>query len=102
MYIVMNKMQCLPEFADKFEELFKTRAHAIDHMEGFKNMWVLKSENNPMEYIVSTLWESEEHFKNWIHSPEFLEGHQRGFAFMANLPEKPLVSTIEKYKVIAQ
>ena len=45
-------MQCLHEFAEKFEELFKTRAHAIDHMEGFINMWVLKSENNPLEYIV--------------------------------------------------
>ncbi|MGC8823465.1 MAG: antibiotic biosynthesis monooxygenase family protein [Bacteroidales bacterium] len=55
MYVVMNKMQCLPEFREKFEELFQTRAHAIDRMQGFKGMWLLRSETQTNEYIVLTL-----------------------------------------------
>lgn len=102
MYVVMNKMQCVPEFVEKFEELFKSRAHAIDRMQGFKHMWLLKSENNPLEYIVLTLWESEECFKMWVNSPEFIEGHQRGFSIIASTNEKPLISSIEKYRIIAQ
>lgn len=101
MYVVMNKMHCKPEFTEKFEELFQTRAHAIDRMQGFKSMWLLRSETSENEYIVLTLWESEEDFRNWVHSPEFMEGHQRGFTIIANSNERPLSSVIEKYKVIA-
>jgi heme-degrading monooxygenase HmoA len=102
MFVVMNKIQCKPDFVSRFEELFKTRAHAIDQMEGFEKMWLLKSESTPGEYIVLTLWQSENHFKNWVQSPAFMKGHERGFAIMASAHEKPMESTIEKFHVIAE
>ncbi|MBK8292945.1 MAG: antibiotic biosynthesis monooxygenase [Flammeovirgaceae bacterium] len=34
---------------------------------------------NGRDYLIVSHWSSEEAFKNWTSSPEFLEGHKRGF-----------------------
>lgn len=41
-------------------------------------MQVLKPHQDG-EYLIVSHWESEEAFKLWTRSPEFLEGHKRGF-----------------------
>ncbi len=102
MHIVMNKINCTLEVIEKIKEMFNNRAHAIDHMEGFEGMWVLQSEENPQQILVITQWKSKEHFKLWVQSPAFIEGHKRGFALMAESKEKILDSKIEHYQVVTR
>jgi heme-degrading monooxygenase HmoA len=49
-------------------------------------------------------WDSEAHFQAWTKSPEFLEGHKRGFEDIAKAKaegkEAPMKSTFRTYSVI--
>ncbi|MBN2174473.1 MAG: antibiotic biosynthesis monooxygenase [Bacteroidales bacterium] len=105
-FVAINYIDCEESYKPRFEELFGSRAHAIDRMPGFKNVRVLKPTNNSGSYLIVSFWESEEHFKNWTGSAEFLEGHKRGFADVAKAKESgeksPMKSTFRTYDVIAR
>ncbi|MDW8358299.1 antibiotic biosynthesis monooxygenase [Thermus sp.] len=77
MFVVMNRIPVKPEYADRFEEVFRTRARLVDRMPGFIRNLVLRPKDPEDPYIVMTFWESEEAFRAWTESPEFREGHAR-------------------------
>lgn len=41
-FVAVNYIDCTPEYKERFEELFGSRAHAIDEMPGFIEMHVLR------------------------------------------------------------
>ncbi|MCS6934896.1 MAG: antibiotic biosynthesis monooxygenase [Chitinophagales bacterium] len=104
-FVAINYIQCNDDYRERFEQLFATRAHAIDRMPGFYEMHVLKPSDENGNYLIMSFWESEEHFKAWTNSPEFIEGHKRGFADIAKAKaegkEPPMKSTFKTYTVIA-
>jgi heme-degrading monooxygenase HmoA len=103
-FVAINYISCESHYRERFEELFATRAHAIDRMPGFLDMQVLKP-NVDGEYLIVSHWSSEEAFKTWTSSPEFLEGHKRGFEDIRKARESgqkpPMSSTFKTYEVIA-
>lgn len=103
-FVAINYIHCEPHYRTRFEELFGSRAHAIDRMPGFIDMQVLKP-NGEGEYLIVSHWASEEAFKTWTTSPEFLEGHKRGFEDIRKARESgnkpPMASTFKTYEVIA-
>ena len=121
MFIAINYIDCREEYRERFRELFATRAHAIDHMPGFQWVKILeprafeRSHNNPefekggeegmTTYLIVSCWDSEDNFKHWTGSPEFVEGHRRGFEDMRRFKEEgkepPMRSTFKTYSVIA-
>lgn len=104
-FVAINYIHCEPHYRERFEELFATRAHAIDRMPGFLDMHVLKPKEEG-EYLIVSHWTSEEAFKTWTTSPEFLEGHKRGFEDLRKAREQgikpPMNSTFKTYEVIAR
>ena len=121
MFIAINYIDCREEYRERFRELFATRAHAIDRMPGFQWVKILepmefeRSHNNPdfeksgadgmTTYLIMSCWDDESSFKHWTGSPEFVEGHKRGFEDMRRYKEEgkepPLRSTFKTYAVIA-
>lgn len=105
-FVAINYINCQPDYAERFEALFATRARAIDRMPGFHSMKVLKPVDGNGSYLVVSFWESEEHFKNWTRSPEFLEGHKRGFEDIAKAKQEgrpsPMTSDFKTYNVISR
>jgi len=105
-FVAINYISCKEHYRDRFEELFATRAKAIDRLPGFKFMEVLKPQQTDDNYLIVSHWESEEHFKTWTKSPEFLEGHKRGFEDIKTAKEKgeepPMSSSFRTYSVIAR
>ena len=103
-FVAINYINCEPHYRERFEQLFGTRAHAIDRMPGFVDMQVLKP-NGEGEYLIVSQWSSEEAFKTWTSSPEFLEGHKRGFEDIRKAKERgeksPMSSSFKTYEVIA-
>lgn len=104
-FVAINYITCKDHYKKRFEELFGTRAHAIDRMPGFKFMEVLK----PLDgghYLIVSHWDSKDAFKSWARSPEFLEGHKRGFEDIRIAKEKgeelPMTSEFKTYEVIAK
>lgn len=105
-FVAINYIHCVPEFRERFEELFATRAHAIDKMPGFVNMHVLKPEDLESPYLIVSYWETETAFKDWMKSDAFVQGHKRGFAEVAKAKEEgkpaPMKSDFKTYAVISE
>ncbi|MDM7460694.1 MAG: antibiotic biosynthesis monooxygenase [bacterium] len=105
-FVAINYIACQPEYRERFEHLFKTRARAIDRLPGFRGMYVLRPLSEGDAYLVVSHWDSEAHFKAWLQSPEFLEGHKRGFEDIreakARGEEPPMRSDFRTYEVVAR
>ena len=105
-FVAINTIDATPGYIERFEMLFTTRAHAIDRMNGFHSMQVLKPTNENESYLIVSFWESEDHFKNWSNSPEFLEGHKRGFEDLSKAKEEgkeaPMRSTFRTYNILTR
>ena len=105
-FVAINYITCKDHYKPRFEELFGSRAHAIDRMEGFRFMEVLKPRDGGDIYLIVSHWDSEDAFKDWTRSPEFLEGHKRGFEDIKIAKEKgeepPMKSDFKTYEVIAE
>ncbi len=102
-FVAINYITCEPEYVARFEELFKSRARAIDRLPGFINMMVLRPTEDG-DYLIVSHWENEASFQSWVGSPEFLEGHKRGFEDIAaakRAGEKPpMTSTFRTYSIL--
>ena len=105
-FVAINYITCDAGYRTRFEELFGTRAKAIDRMPGFIDMEVLKPAKEGDDYLVISHWESEEQFRAWTSSPEFIEGHKRGFEDLRKAKEEgkpaPMHSDFKTYRIIAQ
>lgn len=105
-FVAINYIDCKPDYRDRFEELFASRARQIDTMPGFIDMQVLRPSKEGQEYLIVSYWENEQSFKDWTKSETFLEGHKRGFADMAKAKaegkEPPMRSDFKTYEVIAR
>lgn len=105
-FVAINYITCKPEYSARFEELFASRAHAIDSMPGFIDMEVLKPQTEGEPYLVVSHWETEEAFKTWTTSPAFIEGHKRGFEDIKKAKEEgreaPMTSSFKVYDVISR
>lgn len=105
-FVAINYISCNPEYRERFEELFATRAGAIDKMPGFQRMHVLRPHKEDKEYLIVSEWESENSFKAWTKSDAFIEGHKRGFADLQAAKERgeepPMSSAFQTYEVIAR
>ena len=104
-FVAVNYIHCDPGYRARFEELFSTRAHAIDTMPGFIDMHVLRPAKEGDAYLVVSYWSDETAFRNWTSSPAFIEGHKRGFADLAKAKEEgrpaPMNSDFKTYTIIA-
>jgi len=103
-FVAINTIRCAEAYASRFEELFRTRAKAIDRLPGFIAMNVLRNQDQANEYLVVSYWESEDCFRTWLKSPEFIEGHKRGFADMQAAKESgatpPMVSRFQTFDLV--
>jgi heme-degrading monooxygenase HmoA len=105
-FVAINYIRCQEDYKTRFEELFGSRAHAIDRMPGFVDMQVLKPQGANDAYLIVSHWESEAAFKTWTSSPEFIEGHKRGFEDIRKAKAEgktaPMTSDFKVYEVISR
>lgn len=104
-FVAVNYIDCTPEYRERFEELFGSRAHAIDEMPGFIEMHVLRPVKEGDKYLIVSYWKTEDAFKDWTKSDAFIEGHKRGFADLAKAKQEgrpaPMSSDFKTYEIIA-
>ncbi|MDH3892157.1 MAG: antibiotic biosynthesis monooxygenase [candidate division Zixibacteria bacterium] len=106
MFVAINYISCQTEYRSRFEQLFASRAGAIDHMPGFVRMKVLRPTKQDERYLIVSEWHSEQAFKDWSKSDAFTAGHKRGFADLeaarARGDEPPMRSEFRTYEVITE
>ncbi len=104
-FVAVNYITCSPEYRERFEFLFGSRAKAIDTLPGFIDMNVLKPVKDGDDYLIVSYWENEASFKQWTKSEAFLQGHKRGFEDIAKAKaegkEVPMKSDFKTYQIIA-
>ena len=103
-FVAINYISCTPEYIERFEQLFTTRAGEIDKLPGFRNMHVLKPQRPGEDYLIVSYWDTEEQFKAWTESEEFLKGHKRGFEDIKKAREEgktpPMTSSFKTYSIL--
>ena len=106
MFVAMNRITCTPDFIDKFEQMFKTRAGEVDKMPGFISVKILRPLKDNQPYIIMSFWNERWQFEDWMKHDAFLLGHRRGFDDIARAKaegkEPPLKSDMELYEVFAE
>lgn len=104
-FVAINYITCDDSYSQRFEELFGSRAGAIDTMPGFINMHVLKPAKPGDSYLIVSYWDTEDAFKDWTKSEAFIQGHKRGFEDIAKAKAEgkpaPMKSDFKVYQVIA-
>jgi heme-degrading monooxygenase HmoA len=105
-FVAINYITCSDDYRERFEELFGSRAKAVDTMPGFEDFQLLKPSGEDNTYLIMTHWKSKEDFERWTGSPEFVEGHKRGFADLKRYKdegrEPPLKSSFKTYEVFSR
>lgn len=105
-FVAINYIDCKPEYKERFEELFASRAKQIDTMPGFIEMEVLRPQKDGEAYLIVSHWENEDAFKGWTKSATFIDGHKRGFADLAKAKaegkEPPMKSDFKTYEIITR
>ena len=101
MFVMMNRMTVPDEYREKFEQMFRARAKAVDRRPGFIRAEILRPAQGN-EYIVMTHWASQEDFESWNGSEEYREGHRRVGEFKDANGKLVLTSTVETYEVFAE
>ena len=98
MFVVMNRISVKPDFAEQFEERFRTRAGEVDKMPGFIRNQVLRPAAPNEPYIVLTTWQSRQDFDNWVNSEAFKKGHSRSGTLPPEAFKGP--AQLESFEVI--
>jgi len=106
MFVAINYITCTEEYRERFEELFQSRARAIDKMPGFQRMQVLRPKKDGDDYLIVSEWDDESSFKVWTKSEAFEAGHRRGFADLKAARERgetpPMTSLFRTYEVLTR
>jgi len=97
MFVTMNRIFVSPEYTSKFEERFRNRIHAVDNMPGFIRNLVLRPQDPEHPYVITTFWQSEEDFQNWVNSDAFIQGHAKSGTLSKEAFNKP--SHLETFEV---
>ena len=104
-FVAVNFISCSDGYRPRFEELFRSRAHAIDALPGFKHMVVLRPDREGGDYLVVSFWADRSSFDAWRSSPAFAAGHRRGFEDIKAAREReeapPMTSRMETYEILS-
>ncbi len=99
MITVANRIYVKSEYAEAFETAFRERAGLVDGMPGFLSNTVLRPVNDGEPYIILTLWDTRQHFLDWVRSDAFQKGHAQS----GTLPREayPQPNVLEMHEVVS-
>lgn len=75
-FSVFNNIPVSEEGKELFESRFSKRAGLVEKEPGFKAIRVLRPINSDT-YVILTLWDDEEAFKNWQQSEAYSNAHAK-------------------------
>ncbi|MDM5187398.1 antibiotic biosynthesis monooxygenase [Bacillus sp. DX4.1] len=90
-FIVCNNISVTEEGRATFENRFQNRAGLIENEPGFQAIRVLRPLTDDT-YVILTMWESEQNFKDWQESQSFERAHKKRPAQASAEPQKSIFS----------
>ncbi|HSH24570.1 MAG TPA: antibiotic biosynthesis monooxygenase [Massilibacterium sp.] len=98
-YLVLNNIPVTEEGRDLFEERFMNRKRLVEKEKGFVAIRVLRPLSHDT-YVILTMWESEDSFKQWQTSKAYHHAHKKR-GTQEGIDQKdifPRPSFVETYK----
>ncbi|PZD95371.1 antibiotic biosynthesis monooxygenase [Paenibacillus sambharensis] len=89
-FAVLNNIPVTDEGRPDFEERFMNRARKVEDEPGFAGIRVLRPLNSDT-YVILTVWESEEHFKDWQQSQAYSHAHRKRHTPEGITEQKPSI-----------
>ena len=80
MFIAMNRFTVPLENAEEFEAMWLARDSKLRELPGFVEFHMLKGPEDDAGrrlYASHTVWQSEDHFRDWTRSQQFRDAHNR-------------------------
>ena len=76
----MNRFKISLGREDDFEEIWENRETHLDGVKGFRKFNLIKGSSNDEYtlYASHSVWESKNHFENWVKSEAFRKAHRGG------------------------
>ncbi|MGW0291810.1 antibiotic biosynthesis monooxygenase family protein [Streptomyces tuirus] len=75
--VKINVLTVPAEQRETLEKRFASRAHAVEHSDGFEWFELLRPVEGTDTYLVYTRWRDEESFQTWMEGP-MKSAHQGG------------------------
>ncbi|EKV27300.1 Heme-degrading monooxygenase IsdG [Caenispirillum salinarum AK4] len=77
MYIAMNRFRIKPGSEEAFETIWRERETHLHEVPGFVEFALLKgpAHDDHTLYASHTVWQSEQHFRDWTNSEAFRKAH---------------------------
>lgn len=100
MYSVFSTFDVPAEKADEVITIYKNRSRLVDTAPGFVDFFLLQNDKRPGELTVQLLFETKDHYMDWVTSAQFKKIHD----LEKNYPDQELAAIIPKvrqYKVLA-
>ncbi|WP_455206472.1 antibiotic biosynthesis monooxygenase family protein [Kaarinaea lacus] len=76
MFVVTNRVPVNSEWKEQFEARFRQRVGQVDKQPGFIRMEIMRPIDDTAPYLVMTVWENEQVFRDWVGSDDFKLAHQ--------------------------
>ena len=80
---------------------FRTRAHLVDHADGFLDLEVWKSDCDPAEAIMVSRWRDRESFREYMRSESHRISHRRIDPELQEAIELERLEHMQTYDVVA-
>lgn len=101
MYSVFSTFDVPDEKADEVINIYKNRSRMVDTAPGFVDFLLLQNDKRPGELTVQLLFETKQHYLDWVTSTQFKKIHD----LEKNYPDQELaaiIPTVRQYKVVAK
>ena len=77
MYVSMSHLRIAPERADELIAAFRDRVGLVDGFDGFHGLEVWRSDREPGEVIMVSLWRDRACFREYMRSEAHRISHRR-------------------------
>lgn len=75
MYCVFSTFDVPAEKADEVISIYQNRSRLVDQAPGFIDFFLLQNDKRPGELTVQILFESKDHYLNWVKGLDFKRIH---------------------------
>src|SRR3954467_13972526 len=77
MYVSMSRLRVDADQSDALVAAFRHRAHLVDHVEGFIDVEVWRSDRDPEEVLMVSRWRDRAAFTGYMRSAHHRLSHDR-------------------------
>lgn len=101
MYIVHSTFHVPSEKVEEVIGIYRTRSKLVDQYDGFISFQLLQNEVKSGELTVQIVWETKQHYVNWVTSDAYKKVHE----LEKNYPDQELAAIkpiVQRFEVVAQ